>query len=419
MFISVHTCSTLLGSDYSDQRSQPTVSTCGKQIQKQDSEARIKASPFVDYHTETQSHRHVSLWYLQESTYPARSALDVMAGRLPFFQHPEAKPPPPPSDYGTEVYNYRYGFKYPSSTSRLAPGQAPRQAMAPPSAPSKEVVTPAEDITPKEFYCEACDLGLESAQALKSHCRTHVKCSDCPFEGAPKIVKAHYQGRHGKFSGSGFKSVTVAIPGCRVQRFQICVGNRPEDIQRWIDERKKRFPRQQKECSDETAKSTEGPAKETLPGMSSLLAGYGSSGSESEDDNVSAEPRVERVEDKVTSPPPATSAKNDEKPCEETTTSSTAPPPANTSDVKRISRPCQYFSRNGSCLNGDACRFSHDTAVSRLGSPLHDKKRKRGGHTTSDTLLRKLLATDMDRESVLTMQLLEYIVKKNFFGCDS
>ena len=102
------------------------------------------------------------------------------------------------------------------------------------------------------WTCKACNITLESEKALKGHRKSHVKCSDCPFEGSPKIVKAHYQAKHGKFSGSGFKTVTVAVPGCRVQKFKICVGNRPEDIQKWIEERKKRFPRSQASTTTST-----------------------------------------------------------------------------------------------------------------------------------------------------------------------
>ena len=361
-----------------------------------------------------------------------------MEGRYPFFQLPGSSrqppppppPPPPPSRAGasstTDVHDYNYGFRYPPSIGRLAPGQAPpRQSEAPQPAPLIEVVRcpPADEQKNKDFYCEPCDLELESAQALKSHCRSHLKCTECAFEGAPKIVKAHYQGVHGKFSGSGFKAVTVAIPGCRVQRFRICVGNRPEDIQRWIEERKKRFPRQQQQDSMvDTTKSTKEVSNVSPPtGMSSLLAGYGSSGSDSEDDNDTTVKRAERlVEDKVPLSTPVACATSDETiHGENEATSSTPTTQSKTSaqTVKHINRPCQFFSRNGSCLNGDACRFSHDTARDKIAAQPVNRNRKRK-HTTSDTLLRKLLESDMERESVLMLQLLEYIVEKNFFGCN-
>jgi len=388
-----------------------------------------------------------------------------MAGRYPYFQpqgtsapRPTVPPPhPPPSSTiplasTAAIYDYNHGGlqRHPSYISRLAPGQAPpRESTSEQLSKPAIVIPPQEETTinTKEFYCDSCDLQLESAQALKSHFRSHVKCTECSFEGAPKIVKAHYQALHGKFSGSGFKTVTVAIPGCRVQRFRICVGNRPEDIQRWIEERKKRFPRQQqhppKERNDTTMQNTTTVAPPPLSsGMSSLLAGYGSSDSESEDNGTGSEiqnPISDRVplSSSVSSPSDVVCVKcdvdNSEKNHPQVTISSggSGPDLSIPVEVQRINRPCKFFLKNGSCMKGDTCRFIHETkgdsryqeatkkssTATRTTSLNRDRKRKRGGPTTSDTLLRKLLASDMERESILTMQLLQYIVEKDFFGC--
>jgi hypothetical protein len=301
--------------------------------------------------------------------------------------------------------NYGYGFGYGSHDvtnvrTHLVPGQAPRASPQEDSAPEKKDSIPAIPATTSNsvWYCEACDLELDSQQALKSHRKSHVKCTECAFEGAPKIVKAHFQGCHGKFSGSGFKTVTVAIPGCRVQRFRICVGNRPEDIQRWIEERKKRFPRQNPPNPTELDSKPE-TTKETA-GLDSLLAGYGSSESEDEaKTEKEIEPTVAETQQGLLANEKCTAEG----------------PPADDKNPKRLSRPCRYFMRKGSCLNGDSCRFSHELPVQRFTPEKNAKRQKRGGHSTSETLLRKLLANDMERESALTMQLLEFIVDRNFF----
>jgi hypothetical protein len=60
-----------------------------------------------------------------------------------------------------------------------------------------------------EWTCDACDLSLDSEQALKSHRKSHVKCSMCSFEAAPKVVKGHFQSVHEKVSVSSFKTVTI------------------------------------------------------------------------------------------------------------------------------------------------------------------------------------------------------------------
>jgi hypothetical protein len=46
-----------------------------------------------------------------------------------------------------------------------------------------------------------------------------------------------------KYSGRGLKTITICAPGIRPQKFRICVGNHPDDIREWIEERRRRFPR--------------------------------------------------------------------------------------------------------------------------------------------------------------------------------
>lgn len=306
------------------------------------------------------------------------------------------------------MINYGYGFGNRSHDvsrvrTHLAPGQAPRESPQVDLPQGKRdsiptIPTNSSDSKQSSWYCEACDLELDSQQALKSHRKSHVKCTECSFEGAPKIVKAHFQGSHGKFSTSGFKTVTVAIPGCRVQRFRICVGNRPEDIQRWIAERKKRFPRQSEQNPIQLDPKPE-ITKETGAGMDSLLAGYGSSES---DDDTKNEKEIQ-----------STVADNQEG--LRSNEQSTKSPPADDRQSKWLSRPCRYFMRKGSCLSGESCRFSHELPVQRFAPEKIAKRQKRGGHSTSETLLRKLIANDMERETALTMQLLKFIVERDFF----
>lgn len=55
--------------------------------------------------------------------------------------------------------------------------------------------------------------------------------------------------------------MTVAVPGCRVQKFKICVGNHPDDVKKWIEERKRKFP-----TRDNVAKRAERRARRKLEG---------------------------------------------------------------------------------------------------------------------------------------------------------
>jgi hypothetical protein len=221
------------------------------------------------------------------------------------------------------------------------------------------------------FHCESCRIHLDSHSALATHIQTHVTCPQCDFRASPKVVNAHVKSAHGQFAGTGFKSVTVAIPGCPVQRFQICVGNRPEDVQKWIDERRRRFPKSAKK-NDETQ-----PPKS----LSSLLEGYGSSSSEKE----AEESMVARSKQPMTS-------------CNVST------------DEPKRKRPCRFFARGGTCRNGDNCVFGHEVHA----TTRNDVKPDRLKHPQPRGLLQNLLLNDVRRERIVTLQLLQYIVQADF-----
>lgn len=382
-------------------------------------------------------------------------------------------------------HNKRQSTEHPnqSEPKKTSSTCVPVQAIPEGSRNTSKTTTTTANIS-AAWTCKACQITLESEKAFRSHRKSHVKCSDCSFEGAPKIVKAHYQAKHGKFSKSGFKTISVGVPGCRVQKFKICVGNRPEDIQRWIAERRKRFPRStvgnttskpnNANATDDNTSSTlvgskstatsKGKAQEqTAPisGLSSLLEGYGSSDEENSDDGKDEE-KLGSEKSSPTAPAPIVQNGRDEGDARTTSTNGDAEsgdgvesndrtialsPARNATNVcnavselqhqeqrAKPSRPCRYYFRNGSCRNGDNCRFSHETTraqphcqlsghhpsrspKSADGRGRHGtiRKRKRGGQASTDTLLRKLLRNDMERESTLSMQLLKFIVTENFF----
>mmetsp|Transcript_41572 Transcript_41572/g.100116 ORF Transcript_41572/g.100116 Transcript_41572/m.100116 type:complete len:414 (-) Transcript_41572:882-2123(-) len=329
--------------------------------------------------------------------------------------------PPVPTAYAASPMTFGYNYNYNQSSTSASPWSSAQSTAVPgyvypntatPNAPGLDNTGSTQQQQPKTWTCDACDVTVESERALKAHRKSHVKCTECSFEGVPKVVKGHYMANHGKFSGAGFKTVTVSIPGCRVQRFRVCVGNRPEDIKKWIADRKKRFPRRAKaepnKDSVVSPKDTTTEAPKTS-GLSSLLGGYGSS-SDSEDETPNK--KEEEKKDNIQKEPiQATSAHLTET---SSTTGKHGASPNAKIPSSTGSRPCRFFMRNGKCLNGDACRFSHDLSNQPRRKP-ESKKRKRGKSSSNDTLLRKLLSNDMDREETLALQLLEHIFDAKFF----
>lgn len=222
-------------------------------------------------------------------------------------------------------------------------------------------------------------------------------------------MKAHHSSVHGKFKGNGFKTVTVAIPGCKVQRYRICVGNHPDDVKKWIADRRKNFPRRSGLIPVEGGQTT------VESHFGGLLDGYGSSSSEGEPPSkVLEEPKGIELTQKL----------NDEttigKSHDSTSNNCITGASVNSNNAKFRTQMCRYFARTGTCRNGDKCTFQHErfsrnnnnSPQSNLTSTTPQMGKKKAGK--SSTLLKKLLKSDTDREMTLTLQLLRYIVDCNF-----
>jgi len=253
------------------------------------------------------------------------------------------------------------------------------------------------------------------------------------------------------------------------------VGNHPDDIEAWIKERKKKFPTREKVAKreekikrdreegavvaggagvgDGKRQRTEGEAQvkvgdktlvndkavEPPSSMSNLLAGYGSSSDEDETATATATATAKLNDQKASS---IGDTKDDSS-----AMGANAPITANATEdpaSKFKSKPCRFFLRNGTCKNGDNCTYIHDIPQhkaykanaetrkqkqsqrdkARIGAQKEMNLITTGRKQTSassmgsmpggQTLLRKLLQTDIRRERSLGLQLLRYIVDCNY-----
>jgi hypothetical protein len=159
-------------------------------------------------------------------------------------------------------------------------------------------------------------------------------------------------------------------------------------------------------------------------GLSSLLDGYGSSSDEESVKKEDPPTSLNAVETTALEPvSEALLTANDEA-----GNSNTKEEPKALPAARHLKRPCRFFARHGSCRNGESCRFSHELAnrdpadsVPRSGTGVSNQSSNnnangRRAKPSPPSLLEKLLASDIRRERLLTIQLLEHIAwDANFF----
>ncbi|KAG7311419.1 hypothetical protein JYU34_002461 [Plutella xylostella] len=80
---------------------------------------------------------------------------------------------------------------------------------------------------PREHWCETCDRDFRSAQQLQTHIQQHETCNidGCKFVAHPKVITKHIQMQH----SSGLYNKIAKL-------------DNPEAIQKWREERKKKYP---------------------------------------------------------------------------------------------------------------------------------------------------------------------------------
>ncbi|XP_063529240.1 FMR1-interacting protein NUFIP1 [Cydia strobilella] len=85
---------------------------------------------------------------------------------------------------------------------------------------------PPQEYT-NEFWCETCDRGFRTPDILEKHKQQHQKCNidGCQFIAHPKVITKHIQMQH----ASGLYKKIAKLQD-------------PEEIRKWREERKKKYP---------------------------------------------------------------------------------------------------------------------------------------------------------------------------------
>eukprot|EP00624_Nannochloropsis_granulata_P003469 evm.model.NODE_27573_length_56350_cov_23.676434.8 len=89
------------------------------------------------------------------------------------------------------------------------------------------------------YKCVPCDKAFQTESQHAAHVSAHEECHypTCTFQGSRQVVGGHYRVAHGKYRGNGFRVLKV-----EGRSFRILVGNAPEEVEQWREDRRKNFP---------------------------------------------------------------------------------------------------------------------------------------------------------------------------------
>lgn len=170
------------------------------------------------------------------------------------------------------------------------------------------------------------------------------------------------------------------------------IGNTPEDIAQWREERRRRFPR-----SERTA-MPEQPAAQ-VNALSAHFAAYASDDDEEEEERREADMQSEQQERTMGIQTEHTSiltSSISERAAEEKE-------PASSSSLDR--KPCTHFARFGRCKFGARCRFAHEP--SSAGMEDNREEENVGNAVTSTTATNAKLSKGVVSSEMLLRKLLQ------------
>ena len=113
------------------------------------------------------------------------------------YRHAQGPPVPTAFAASPMTFGYNYNHNQASTSasvwSSVHPTAVPQHAY-PNAATSNVPGLGNSPLTQQQHHtetwtCDECDVTVETERALKAHRKSHVKCTECSFEGVPKVVK--------------------------------------------------------------------------------------------------------------------------------------------------------------------------------------------------------------------------------------
>jgi hypothetical protein len=173
----------------------------------------------------------------------------------------------------------------------------------------------------QSYYCKNCERTFEQHSQFMTHVQSHRQCTKCDFKASKQVLEIHMQEVHPR-----------PVMNASLES--------PEEIAKWIEERKKRYP------TDENIKKKQEEAEL----------------------NKKRKAKTVPTEKK---------------------------------------KSCKYF-RQGKCRRGDECTFLHQEKSNQQLSKKPTLQKQ--------SLLSQLLKPEMEAETKTLINVIEFIISKDFFS---
>lgn len=193
--------------------------------------------------------------------------------------------------------------------------------------------------------CVPCEKNFPNESQYKAHLEQHVTCPQCSFAAAKKVVTKHIQTDHAVYvkndAGIAASSTDKQYDADHETVQSLRIMESPEEIAKWIEERKKRWP-----TEDNIKRRSETGQGSAAVGETADLLDYFKKDKKSKSSN-----RKRKQTDGADGEMGDDSIQN----------------------KKAKTRICKYFLK-GQCSKGDDCTFRHEQTAKRKGKVAATEK---------------------------------------------
>jgi hypothetical protein len=263
----------------------------------------------------------------------------------------------------------------------------------------------------QQYTCDTCEKTFPHRKMFESHLGQHVKCSQCDYAAAKRLVVSHEQAVHAITQpGSSTTGKTTAKQPLAASFLKVRTMDSPEEISRWIEARRRNYPTEHNiQAKQQQQKPADRRAQKRR--MNDILNTFRAKKPAIADDETAALP-VANDAGNMGNPNGDSYNNNDDD--GDNNNDDDGPPEElgvsqrdhAASDHRNTIR-CRYASK-GRCRKGPSCPYKHDGAAVAVKGKQQQQQQKK----IKPTLFDKLLQQDISRERLIVLDAIRLLLSQ-------